>query len=145
PMQEGMLFHSLHDRASVAYFQQVSYHMKGELNISCVKASLNELFKRYDILRTVFDYKKKDQPLQIVLKEREVDFNYDDLRSLTSTAAKVEFVQQFKKKDKERSFDLTKDILMRVSVLQLEDNEYEFIWSHHHILMDGWCLGILVP
>ncbi|QNN43954.1 amino acid adenylation domain-containing protein [Pedobacter roseus] len=33
---------------------------------------------------------------------------------------------------------------MRLSVVFLGDGRYEFVWSHHHILMDGWCVGILI-
>ncbi|HEX2684394.1 MAG TPA: amino acid adenylation domain-containing protein, partial [Ferruginibacter sp.] len=46
--------------------------------------------------------------------------------------------------DKERSFDLTHDPLMRVLLFKISETEYEFIWSHHHIIMDGWCTGIVI-
>ncbi|MCU0286701.1 MAG: amino acid adenylation domain-containing protein [Acidobacteria bacterium] len=143
PMQEGMLFYALADDKSYAYFQQMSYRLQGELNICLVEKSLNELFKRHHILRTAFVYKDINRPVQIVLKDRVVDLYYEDISQLETGEVKEAFISEFKEKDKKRSFDLDKDVLMRISILQLEGREYEVIWSHHHLLMDGWCIGIL--
>jgi amino acid adenylation domain-containing protein/non-ribosomal peptide synthase protein (TIGR01720 family) len=141
PMQEGMFFHALYEPNSSVYFEQTSYRLHGSLNIKLVEKSLNELFKRYDILRTIFSKKKSEKLLQIVLKERMVDFFYEDI---SGREDKEEYVVNFRERDKKNVFDLTRDVLMRVAVLQTSAEEYEFIWSHHHILMDGWCMGILI-
>ncbi|KAF6616313.1 amino acid adenylation domain-containing protein, partial [Paenibacillus sp. EKM102P] len=50
-----------------------------------------------------------------------------------------EFVTQ----DKARGFDLSKDALMRVAVFRKGDHSYRFVWSFHHIVMDGWCLSLM--
>jgi amino acid adenylation domain-containing protein len=141
PMQEGMFFHSLHDSKTTAYLEQISYHLQGELDIKGVEKSLNQLMQRHDVLRTVFLHKKSDRLLQVVLKERDMEFYFEELSEETS---QKEYLKEFKKKDLQRSFDLTTDVLMRVAVLQLGKSEYEFIWSYHHILMDGWCVGLLI-
>jgi len=141
PMQEGMFFHALYEPNSSAYFEQTSYRLHGSMNIELVEKSLNELFKRYDILRTVFSRKKSEKLLQIVLKERTVHFVYEDI---SQKKDKESYIIDFREKDRKNVFDLTKDVLMRVAVLKLSDTEYEFIWSHHHILMDGWCIEILI-
>jgi amino acid adenylation domain-containing protein len=141
PLQQGMFFHSLYDETSTAYFEQMSFHLRGDLNIGYIEKSLNELFKRHDILRTVFTQKTGKKLFQLVLKERTVDFYYEDISRKDN---KGEYIETFKKEDKQRSFDLTRDVLMRLAIFQVDKAEYEFIWSHHHILMDGWCVGILV-
>ncbi|MDQ1354395.1 MAG: hypothetical protein QG657_4704, partial [Acidobacteriota bacterium] len=143
PMQEGMLFHALADDSSYSYFEQASYRLQGELEIHLVKKSLDELFKRHDILRTAFVYQDIERPVQLVLRDRNIDFYYQDISNLETREAKETFISEFKANDKNRSFDLSKDVLMRVAILQVENSEYEFTWSFHHILMDGWCLGIL--
>ena len=141
PMQEGMFFHALYEPDSPAYFEQLSYRVHGELDIQMVEKSLNELVKRYDILRTVFSRKKSEKLLQIVLNERKADFYYEDISHMDDKEA---YVADFREKDRAASFDLTQDVLMRTAILQLGPKEYEFVWSHHHILMDGWCVGILI-
>gem|GEM_PF-704386 len=146
PMQEGMLFFALYEKNSSVYFEQTSYRLYGELDVSLVEKSLNELFKRHDILRTVFLSKGLDHPVQVVLKDRQVDFFYKDIRKIIESTGeeKEKFIKEFREKDRQRSFDLSRDVLMRVAVLQIGSTEYEFTWSFHHILMDGWCIGILV-
>ena len=143
PMQEGMLFHAASVGLSHYYFEQMSYRLQGELDIRLVEKSLNELLKRHDILRTAFVYKEIEHPVQVVLKDRSIDFYYEDITKIGAREVKENFAGKFKAKDRDRSFDLSKDVLMRVSILRMDNWEYEFIWSFHHILMDGWCLGIL--
>ena len=145
PMQEGMLFHALYDTSSAAYFEQTSYHLQGEFDIGLMEKSLNELFKRHDILRTVFLHEDIDHPVQVVLKDRRVDFYHEDLREIPQRqpADKEAYIAEFKQKDRKRYFDLSKDVLMRTAVLRRDRSEYEVIWSFHHVLMDGWCVGIL--
>jgi amino acid adenylation domain-containing protein/non-ribosomal peptide synthase protein (TIGR01720 family) len=144
PMQEGMLFHALYDDSPGAYFQQISYRLQGELDLELVKKSLNRLLERYDILRTLFIHQELKRPFQIVLNEQQVEFHYQDLRSLTPGKEKKQSVERIKGNDRQHSFVLDRDCLMRINVCQTAAREYEFIWSYHHILMDGWCLTILI-
>lgn len=142
PMQEGLLFHSLTEPGSSAYFQQISYCIRGELNFKLFEQVWNQLLQRYDILRSVFSIVGSERPLQVVLKERQLVCAYKDLRGL-STSQQNDARQAFKQADRQQGYNLERDLLMRVSVLQLQDSLYEVVWSHHHILMDGWSLGLL--
>jgi len=146
PLQEGMLFHALYEETSSAYFEQVSFRSHGHLEVSYVEKSLDQLFKRHAILRTIFLYKDFDHPLQMVFQEWQPDFYFEDIREKTGTDSheKEGLLQEFKERDRQRSFDLGQDVLMRLAVLQLDNTEYEFVWSHHHILMDGWCSALLI-
>ncbi len=146
PMQEGMLFHALHDKDinPSTYFEQLSYRFNGPLNVLFVEKSLNELFKRHDVLRTIFIHEGFEHPLQLILRNRRVDFVYKDIRGMASPGQKEMVAREFRENDRNRAFDLGKDVLMRVTIIQVEESAYEFIWSFHHILMDGWCLGILI-
>ncbi len=144
PMQEGMLFYALYDDSSFSYFEQTSYRLHGELDTMIVEKSLNVLFKRHDILRTAFIHDISNRPIQLVLKDRHCDFYYKDIREIAGIEEREAFVSAFKAKDKRRFFDLSKDVLMRVSVLYVDTSEYEVIWSFHPILMDGWGIGILI-
>ena len=144
PVQEGLLFHALLDEDSAAYFQQVSFRMRGELNVARVEETLQALVDRHDALRTVFKYKGGDVPLQIVLRRWSADFTYRDLRDLADADERAAFLRSFREEDRARPFDLGRDALMRFAVLQLADDEFELVWSHHHIIMDGRCVNILL-
>ncbi|AHD05677.1 nonribosomal peptide ligase subunit [Paenibacillus larvae subsp. larvae DSM 25430] len=142
PMQKGMLFHSLIDTDSEAYFEQAEFELKGPLNIDSFIKSLEQLTERYDILRTNFYAEWKDEPLQIIFRNKKMETLVEDIRSLNGQQQN-EFIDSFKINDKARGFDLTRDALMRVSILRTEDARFRFIWSFHHILMDGWCLPLI--
>jgi amino acid adenylation domain-containing protein len=144
PLQEGMYFNFLLNQAANTYFEQASYRLRGTLDVDKVLKSINMLFERHDILRTIFNSEKADKPLQVVLKDRPAAFYFEDIRSLGSKEEKEAFLIEFKKRDREQPFNLHKDALMRIKVLQIEECEYEFIWAHHHIIMDRWCMETLV-
>jgi tyrocidine synthetase-3 len=142
PMQEGMLFHALMDNRSSAYFQQNLFSLKGEVEPTLLEESLNRVAQRYDVFRTVFRWENVKQPMQIVFKKRPFKINYEDISHLTP-AHREKKLNNIKTRDREQGFDLTKDFLVRVSLFKTETNEYKMLWSFHHILMDGWCLGIV--
>ncbi len=142
PLQEGILFHALYAKENATYFEQFNYHISGEMNIPLFEAAWNELMRRHDIFRTVIVHKNVPQPLQIVLKERKIDFVSEDLRSL-SPEARRDCWLTYREKDKKRYFDLSKDVLMRIAVFQLGEKSFNVTWSFHHIVMDGWSVGIV--
>ncbi len=142
PLQEGILFHALYSKENATYFEQFNYHISGKTDIPLFEAAWNELMRRHDIFRTVFVHKNVPQPLQIVLKERKIDFTFEDIRSLSPEAQRDRWLV-YREKDKKRYFDLSKDALMRVAVFQLAENSFNITWSFHHIVMDGWSVGIV--
>ncbi len=135
PMQEGMLYHYLMDRQSPAYFEQFDLALCGRIDQALLEESFRRLVARHDALRTIVRYDKTRRPVQIVLKERKFNLHFEETPESD--------VEAFKLADRERGFDPTKDMLMRVSLLQIGPERYRLIWSFHHIVMDGWCLGIL--
>ncbi|WP_310587321.1 condensation domain-containing protein, partial [Fibrella aquatilis] len=143
PMQEGILFHALLDTSPSAYVNQISYRLTGQLEARRVEQSLQLLIDRHEVLRTLFDDKTADTPVQVVLNERKADFRYHDLRKQTPDQ-QATFVATYQEQDRQRGFILHREVLLRLSLLQLADNQYELIWTHHHILMDGWCAGLLL-
>ncbi|AFQ57768.1 non-ribosomal peptide synthetase [Bacillus subtilis subsp. subtilis] len=142
-MQEGMLFHSLYDEQSRAYFEQASFTIHGQLDLERFQKSMDAVFDRYDIFRTAFIYKNVAKPRQVVLKQRHCPIHIEDISHLNERD-KEHCTEAFKEQDKSKGFDLQTDVLMRISILKWAPDHYVCIWSHHHILMDGWCLGIVI-
>ncbi|MED3966048.1 non-ribosomal peptide synthetase, partial [Niallia taxi] len=143
PMQEGMLFHSLMDPDSQSYFEQKSFTLKGDLNLEVLERSFSKLIERYDVLRTIIVYENMKSPKQMILKTRETSIYYESIMQL-SDGDKSEYINNFLDNDRKRGFKLNKDILLRLSVIKINHEEYKVIWSSHHILMDGWCSGIIM-
>ncbi|MGB7605431.1 MAG: amino acid adenylation domain-containing protein [Lutisporaceae bacterium] len=143
PMQSGMLFHYIMDSASSAYFEQARLTLKGHVDISLFEKSFNYVIEKHEPLRTIFLYEKVNEPLQAVLKKRTGAIFYNDL-SNNNEEEKQSYVKDFAVKDRQQGFDLAEGIPMRIAVIKTGAEEYEVIWSFHHIIMDGWCLGIIM-
>lgn len=143
PMQEGMLFHTLHHQEKGFYVEQMDMNVKGTLRHDLLEKSMNIIVERYDIFRTVFLHEKVKRPVQVVLKNRPFQLDIVDIQDL-SESEQLERIDRFKQKDQLRGFDLSKDLLMRASVFQTGPSSYRWIWSYHHILLDGWCFGLVV-
>ncbi|WP_160716860.1 non-ribosomal peptide synthetase [Chitinophaga solisilvae] len=138
PMQEGLYYHWLQSAVSSAYFEQVSYEVKGMLDETLLKKSYQQLENRHSILRTCFT-QEYGRPLQIVQRDAGDNFYFRDISGEQDFSLKA-----FREADRQQGFRLDSGSQMRLTVLKKDHDLYEFIWSHHHILMDGWCGSILV-
>ncbi|MBC9915657.1 non-ribosomal peptide synthetase, partial [Chitinophaga varians] len=145
PMQEGFFFHHLLAPDDESYFEQKLLRITGMVDVDTVKESMNDLLSRYDILRTVYLHEGYTRPLQVVLKERQLEFHYEDVQERCRSGEEADaLVRDIAAADRARGFNLGRDVLMRLTVVRSDVDTYWFIWSHPHILMDGWCLGIII-
>ncbi len=146
PLQEGIYFTWLSKVSNEFYFEQIHYRLKNvELEILNVEKAYEQLIDRHPILRTSFTNNLSDTPLQIVWKKAPYHFEYECLsdKNLKTDERKI-YVEKVKREDVMLGFDMEKPSQMRLRIINFGNNEYEFIWSHHHILMDGWCMGLLI-
>ncbi|PNQ83109.1 non-ribosomal peptide synthetase, partial [Paenibacillus sp. F4] len=143
PLQKGMLFHSLLDADSEAYFEQVTFDLYGSLNVEAFTQGLDTLVQRNEALRTNFITGWRDEPIQVVFRERKCEVYFEDIRSVSDEDPE-KTIADFVSADKANKFDLARGSLMRVTVLRTGDESYHVIWSHHHILMDGWCMSFMI-
>nr|WP_250636801.1 non-ribosomal peptide synthase/polyketide synthase [Paenibacillus sp. IHB B 3084] len=142
PMQKGMLFHSLMDTESGAYFEQTTFDLRGRFQVDVFQDSLNHLAQRHEIFRANFYSGWQDEPVQVIFRRKDIGFRCEDLRHLDDVERSA-YVKEFIRKDKATGFDLSRDALMRVAILRTGDEDYHFVWSSHHILMDGWCVALV--
>lgn len=117
PTQEGILFHSLIDPDSKAYYEQVSFMIKGNLCSQTMQLSFRKLIERHDVLRTVFVYTEVEQPLQLVLTQREPQIDYKDLTAY-SKEEQARWIEAHKIRDQEHKFDLEAGPLIRMIFFQ---------------------------
>ncbi|WP_426982596.1 amino acid adenylation domain-containing protein [Bacillus cabrialesii] len=142
-MQEGMLFHSLLQKDSRAYVEQASFTIEGKVNPQYFQNSINALVARHDIFRTIFISQNVSSPQQVVLRERNVIVQEKDITYLNEEK-QSQFIEQLKEEDRAQGFHLQKDMLMRITLIQTGEGQYTCIWTFHHIMMDGWCLSIVL-
>ncbi|HEY1167318.1 MAG TPA: amino acid adenylation domain-containing protein, partial [Chitinophaga sp.] len=145
PLQQGIYYHWLKGSVKSQYVEQISYRIQvKELNIPLIHTAYERLIERYAVLRTGFVSKVKDFPLQVVRSGVQARFYYEEIPALADEKDIADYIKQYKAADRNKGFDLADDSLMRLKILKVDGEHYEFIWSHHHILMDGWCMSILI-
>ncbi|MGX5439995.1 amino acid adenylation domain-containing protein [Bacillus thuringiensis] len=142
-MQQGMLFHALEDQQSGAYFEQIVIDVKGVIDAKLFEESLNDIMKRHEILRTAIEYEITENPRNVILKDRKMDFRYNDIRHQKMDQQK-ESIKTYSEQDREKGFDFSKDSLIRLELIQTGEETYTIIWSNHHILFDGWGRGVIL-
>ncbi|MHA7060273.1 amino acid adenylation domain-containing protein, partial [Aquimarina sp. M1] len=146
PLQQGIYYHWLTDSSKTMYLEQMSYRLRAPgLDIASVHKAYQALVARYSILRTSFTNNYAGTLLQVVHKSVADNFRYEKVSGVYNDSDVVSYISEVKELDRSRGFDLIDDhSQMRLQVLDLGDDSYEFIWSHHHILMDGWCMSIVI-
>ena len=152
-LQEGMLFHGLYDghgggapgggvTGGGAYIEQFSCGLTGVDEVAFA-GSWTCLLNRHSVLRSVFYYDAFSIPVQGVCREVTLPLTLLDYRGM-SGEEQSEAVRAYEEADREKGFDFRTPPLMRVSLIRLSGDRYRMVWTHHHILFDGWSLQILV-
>jgi non-ribosomal peptide synthase protein (TIGR01720 family) len=142
PLQQGMLYHSLQDRSGVL-FEQSSYVVEAELDYATFVRAWQRVVERHGVLRTSFIWEGVPQPLQKVHQRVELPVRQEDWRALEA-AAQEQRLAELLRADREAGFELGTAPLMRLQVVRLGEQRYQLVWSHHHLLLDGWCLSLLL-
>jgi amino acid adenylation domain-containing protein/non-ribosomal peptide synthase protein (TIGR01720 family) len=127
----GSAFYNVH--AAIPYFNG----MRPEV----FERTLNEIVRRHEILRTTF--KSVDgEPFQVVAPELQLPLTLQDLRNRPQHEREA-VVIDIATEEAKRPFDLSKGPLIRTILLQTDDDKFIFLLTLHHIICDGWSMGIL--
>jgi amino acid adenylation domain-containing protein len=113
----------------------------GPLNIAALRQSFDEIVRRHEALRTTFAT-KSGQPSQVIAPTLRLPLKVVDLKHLAERA-RGELTQRLAIKEAQRPFDLAHGPLWRITLLRLEGQQQLLLLSMHHIVSDGWSLGIL--
>jgi amino acid adenylation domain-containing protein/non-ribosomal peptide synthase protein (TIGR01720 family) len=140
PMQQGMLFHTFGD-GSTAYIEQMSWKITG-LDVPAFRQAWDALIARHAALRSAIVF-HDGQHLQAVRREARPAWDLIDLRGF-SRSEKKRRVEDILRADRAREFELDRAPLLRLSLLRTAEDEHFFVFSHHHILFDGWSLPLLL-
>lgn len=123
-----------------AYIISKALRLKGQLNVSVLQESLNEISVHHEALRTNFISSSDGSPIQIINSPRPVELTIVDL---TQESENQEQIQNILHQAAQRPFNLKSDLMLRVTLLQINQEEYILLLVVHHIAADGWSLGIL--
>ncbi|MGL5149892.1 MAG: condensation domain-containing protein, partial [Clostridium sp.] len=142
-MQEGMLYYSLLESNSNAYYETFKFVLNGDLDIEIFEKSFNKLIERHSSFRTLFKYNNVLKPLQVILKKRNLKCYFENLSGL-SNEEQEDKIEVYNKEVGMKRYNLEKDLLIRVAIFKLKEKEFKVCINFHHIIMDGWCIRIVM-
>ncbi|MEO0516237.1 MAG: amino acid adenylation domain-containing protein [Cyanobacteria bacterium P01_A01_bin.116] len=149
PLQSGMLFHTLTTQGKAdqgdnspskgVYVNQFTCVLTGELHLQRFQQAWQTTIERHPVLRTAVLWEGLDEPLQVVRQTVPLPWQTLDWRGQQAdeqTAQLSDFLQS----DRTQGFDLAQAPLLRLTLIQLTDETFQFVLSNHHLLYDGWSL-----
>ena len=140
--QERLWFIDQLEPDTAAYNIPHAVRLTGSLQVTALEQSVNELVRRHEVLRTSF-VDAAGQPAQQIAPQLVVELPLVDLRSLPESERRVT-AERLMREQARRPFDLRHAPLLRVCLLQLSEQQHQFLFTMHHIASDGWSTGVLV-
>jgi amino acid adenylation domain-containing protein/non-ribosomal peptide synthase protein (TIGR01720 family) len=143
PTQQGLLFHSLRAPDSGVYVEQLNLELTGPLDVATLETAWRAVISRHPALRTGFVWRNLERPLQVLYREAELPWEHHDWRGVPADEQRARLAG-YLRADRRRGFDLTRAPLMRLALLRLGDDRHLLVWTHHHAILDGWSVPILL-
>lgn len=141
PMQEGILFHTLQDESNESYVVQGIFNTDKPIEIEAFKGALQLLSEKHEVLKTNIFWSQLSEPRQVIVENKEIEIKHIDI------SGNDDIEQLFKsivKADLQRGFDLERESLIRFTFVKQSEETFKLIMTFHHIIMDGWCMSILM-
>ena len=137
PAQNSIWLAAQKEEKLIAYNMAAAFMVTGKLEIGRIRQALLQLIHRYEILRTNF-IELHGASFQKINPETAVQLNIKSLQ--VENQSLDDLIQSFI----HQPFDLEKDLLLRIALFRINPKKSVLVFCTHHIIMDGWSLGILV-
>ncbi|MFL5538401.1 MAG: condensation domain-containing protein, partial [Longimicrobiaceae bacterium] len=139
--QERLWFIDRLQPGSATYNIPVARRLGGALDEVALERALGEIVRRHEALRTTFA-EADGSPVQVIAPFGGFTLRLDDLSGLADADREAE-VRRRATEEAMRPFDLTAGPLFRAALLRLGAEDHVLLLSMHHIVSDGWSMGVL--
>ncbi|PHM30296.1 non-ribosomal peptide synthetase [Xenorhabdus innexi] len=116
------------------------FRLREPMNIKAFEAAIKALLERHEVLRTHFTI-IDNEPRQLIVTEYDLPITYHDLSALAATERNNQ-VKQLGKAEGKQIFNLHTDLMLRVRLIKLAEDDYTILYTIHHIACDGWSIPI---
>jgi amino acid adenylation domain-containing protein len=140
--QQRLWFLHKLDAASPAYNLGLPLRLRGPLDAAALSRALDELVRRQESLRTVFEVRDR-QVLQRIEEARPVPLPLADLTALPADRREEE-AWRLARAEASRPFDLERGPVLRTLLIRLGGDDHAFVLTQHHIVSDGWSMGVFI-
>ena len=118
-----------------------AFRLRGRLDVDALRRALDALLARHESLRTTFR-EVDGEPMQVVAAQGSVDLEVVDLAARPAAEHEAE-VGRSARDAVERPFDLAAGPLFRARLVRLAERRHVLLLSLHHVICDGWSMGVL--
>ncbi|MDO8544834.1 MAG: amino acid adenylation domain-containing protein [Opitutaceae bacterium] len=139
--QERLWFLDQLEPGSPVYNVCQAVRMRGTLDINLLEKSINDVIRRHEPLRTNF-ITSEGRAVQVVAPTRTLTLTVVDLSEWRDGTAEEELLRRLREEAR-RPFDFSRDLLIRVLLIRTSATEHTLLLTMHHIISDGWSIGIL--
>ncbi|HEU0078961.1 MAG TPA: condensation domain-containing protein, partial [Longimicrobiaceae bacterium] len=143
PVQLGIVFHDLYSPGSGAYVGQYVFSLRGSVDPGVLRQAWQHVLDLHSVLRTAFVCSGMEQPVQVVFRRAILPWETLDWRD-RSPDERREKLRLFLEAQSRQAFDLLRPPLMRLALIRTGDEDFELVWSYHHVLLDGWSLSLVL-
>ena len=140
--QQRLWFIHQLEPGSAAYNIPCAVRLRGRLDEQALRRSLDEIIRRHEVLRTSFP-SRDGEPRQQIHEFSELKPECVDLRQ-ADEAEREEKLALILREEARRGFDLTSGPLIRAKLIRIGDDEHVLMVNMHHIVSDGWSMGVMV-
>ena len=147
PMQRGMLHHALLEPDSRAYHEQLILRLDGNIATARMEQAWQQVINRHDALRGRFLSERVSNPVQLILHHEQLTLAQHQLAAPGQCAGEDGLpaeLEAFLACDRAQGFELDKVHPMRLALFSAGTDRHWLVWSFHHILLDGWSIGIVL-
>ncbi|HEU0252126.1 MAG TPA: amino acid adenylation domain-containing protein, partial [Pyrinomonadaceae bacterium] len=136
-LQAGMIFHTEYHPDSAVYHSISSRRVRARLDLTALRNAIQRIVEQHSVLRTSFHLHGFSEPLQVVHRSVVVPVIEDDLRRLEPDEQN-RVVAEWLEVEKLRPFDWATAPLLRLHIHRYTDDTFQFTFTAHHSLLDGW-------
>jgi len=140
--QQRLWFLDQFEPQSILYNLPAALRLKGRLNSAALEASLNEIVRRHESLRTTFGM-VEERPVQTVHEAGAWDLSVNDLGQFPEDG-REKIAARLMREAAEAPFDLSKGPLLRTQLLRLAEDDHILLLTMHHIVSDGWSIQVFI-
>ncbi len=140
--QLGMVYHRLYEPESNAYFQQLSFDLDGVPDLRALRRACQHVVRECDVLRMTVEWDGLSEPHQLVWSAIEPRWHVLDLRRLDA-AEQTRALEELIGAGRRDGFDVAQAAPHCWIIARRGERAYTFIFSYHHVVLDGWSMALV--
>ncbi|MGO4648168.1 amino acid adenylation domain-containing protein [Nocardia sp. 2YAB30] len=144
PLQYGLFFHALYDPDTAdGYTVQSLFTLAGTVDAARLRTAAEAVVTRHDNLRVAF-VETDDGPCQLVLTDADIRWQEIDLTGVADAEERQRELHRVVALDASTRFELTCPPLVRCTLVRTARDQYRFVLTNHHLVLDGWSTPLLL-